>query len=204
MRITIFSKLKQEYAHLGLGDSILQAHADALNAIGLVNDANVDAVISSQKSFLENLQKENDRRATDAYNKAKLNIKKDNGGENETETPEWFKAEKAKNDKLIKSLQDTIGELSDKNKAYEAEKQASDRLSKISAKAKALGIPEFRIQEGFAISDSADDATIENYLISVANNIKTQMLPGNKIVFPHADGEIQKSDTDAIAKSLIG
>ena len=38
MKEKIFQKLKQEFSHLGLGDVILQAHADSLASIGLVTD----------------------------------------------------------------------------------------------------------------------------------------------------------------------
>lgn len=201
MRNKLFSRLKQEYSHLGLGDSVLQAHAEALNAMGLVTEDNLDIVISSQKTFLENLQKENDKRASDAYNKAK-NAKED-GTKNDADVPEWYKTEKAKNDKLIKSLQDTIDSLNEKNENYEKEKLATARINLIRSKAKELGIPQFRIEEGFAIADDADDNTITSYLTTVANNIKTQLLPGNKTVFPHAGDKVEKSDADTIAESLI-
>lgn len=57
MKEKIFQKLKQEFSHLGLGDVILQAHADSLASIGLVTDENIDTVISAQKGFLENLRR---------------------------------------------------------------------------------------------------------------------------------------------------
>lgn len=203
MRNKLFSRLKQEYSHLGLGDSVLQAHAEALNAMGLVTEDNLDVVISSQKSFLENLQKENDKRASDAYNKAKNAKEKEESIKNDADVPEWYKAEKTKNDKLIKSLQDTIGSLNEKNEKYEKEKLATARINLITSKAKELGIPQFRIEEGFAIADDADDNTITSYLTTVANNIKTQLLPGNKTVFPHAGDKVEKADVDAIAESLM-
>ena len=77
MKEKIFQKLKQEFSHLGLGDVILQAHAESLSAIGLVTDENIDTVISAQKGFLENLQKTSDKRVTDAVSKAKADAKKE-------------------------------------------------------------------------------------------------------------------------------
>lgn len=77
MKEKIFQKLKQEFSHLGLGDVILQAHADSLSAIGLVTDENINTVISAQKGFLENLQKTSDKRVTDAVSKAKADAKKE-------------------------------------------------------------------------------------------------------------------------------
>lgn len=203
MKQTIFLKLKQEYAHLGLGDSILQAHADSLNAMGLVNEDNLSIVISSQRSFLENLQREADRRANEAYNKAKANSKEIDEGNNGDNVPEWYKSEKDKTDKLIGELKATIGTLNEKNEAYERERATAERNNRINELAKELGIPKFRIEEGFAIADNADDEAIKAHLTSVANNIKTQLLPSNKNVFPQDDGKVDKATADSIAESLI-
>lgn len=202
MKSKIFLRLKQEYSHLGLGDSILQAHADSLGAMNLVNDENLDIVISSQKAFLENLQRESDRRASDAYNKAKMNASKSEGNNGEI-VPEWYKSEQDKTNKLIEGLQATIGVLTQKNEAYEREKASTERLNRINSLAKELGIPKYRIEEGFAIAENADDTAITNYLTSVANNIKTQLLPSNKNVFPQADGKVDKATADSIAESLV-
>ena len=69
MKDKIFQLLKQEYKSLGLGDEVLQAHAEMLDNMGLVTDDNIETVVASQKSFLESLQKDNDRRVTDAKKK---------------------------------------------------------------------------------------------------------------------------------------
>ena len=45
MKEKIFNALKQEYKALGLSDEILQGHANALAAIGLVTDENLSAVV---------------------------------------------------------------------------------------------------------------------------------------------------------------
>lgn len=209
MKDKIFLKLKQVYSHLGLGDVVLQAHAEALNGIGLVNDENIELVINSQKSFLESLQRENDKRANEASIKARMNAEKEykkhtEETHNGESVPEWFKAEKEETDKLIKSLQDNLVVLKDKNEQYEREKSALERKNLITAKAQSLGIPKYRIDEGFAISDDADEATISEYLTQVSNNIKTQQLPSNKNAFPMAGDKPDKTVADEIAKSLVG
>lgn len=210
MKDKIFLKLKQVYSHLGLGDVVLQAHAEALNGIGFVNEDNIEVVINSQKSFLESLQRENDKRANEASIKARMNAEKEYKKQAEevhnedSVYPEWFKAEKAKTDKLIKTLQDNLVVLKDKNEQYEREKVAIERKNLITAKAQSLGIPKYRIDEGFAISDDADEATISEYLTQVSNNIKTQQLPSNKNAFPLAGDKPDKTVADEIAKSLVG
>ena len=69
MKDKIFQLLKQAYKSLGLGDEVLMAHAEMLANTGIVTEDNVSIVVDSQKSFLESLQKENDRRVTDAKKK---------------------------------------------------------------------------------------------------------------------------------------
>lgn len=69
MKDKIFQLLKQAYKSLGLGDEVLQAHAEMLNGMGLVTEDNVDTIVAGQKGYLESLQKENDKRVTDAKKK---------------------------------------------------------------------------------------------------------------------------------------
>lgn len=58
MKEKIFQKLKQEFSHLGLGDVVLQAHADSLAAIGLVTDENIDTVILHRMDFSKTSKKQ--------------------------------------------------------------------------------------------------------------------------------------------------
>ena len=227
----IYQRLKQGYSHLGLGENVLRAHAEALNAIGLVTDENIEVVITAQKRFLENLQAENDRRVTDATAKAKQSAKKefeDDAAkkaeeaakkaeeerlkkEKEKEMPDWYKKEKEAQEKLIseltkdrQTLMDSFKEMKAESDKLKAEKLASDRKNQIISKAKELGIPQYRIEEGFSIADDADENTVNDYLSKVANNIKAQNLPSNRTVFPMVDGKPDKTEVDSIAKSLVG
>lgn len=229
MKDKIFQKLKQEYSHLGLGNGILQAHAESLASLGLVTDENIDAVVAAQKSFLTNLQKDTDTRVTEAQKKAKENARTEYEAdakrkaeeeekrkaeeaarkEKEKEMPEWYKAEKAANEKLLKELAESnkalkegYNAMKEENDKFKTEKTKAERFNSIISKAKELGIPQWRIDEGFNIADDADDAAISEHLSKVSNNIKAQSLPGNRTVFPQADGKVTKADTDAVAKSL--
>lgn len=172
MKEKIFQKLKQEFSHLGLGDVVLQAHADSLTAIGLVTDENLDTVISAQKGFLENLQKTSDKRVTDAVSKAKADAKKEleteeakKRAEEETKTleeqakrerekdmPEWYKTEKAATEKAIQELLETnktllegLNGIKKENETFKAEKAVAERNHLIISRAKELGIPQWRI-----------------------------------------------------------
>lgn len=226
MKDKIFQKLKQEYSHLGLGKEVLQAQADALAATGIVTDENIDIIVSSQKSFLESIQKANDQRATDAQRKAKEDALKEYEAlkerekkaaedeakrrELEKQMPDWYVKEKQASDDMLKKLAESnellrqgLEAMQKENTAFKAEKAAAERKNLILSKAKELGIPEYRIKEGFSIAEDADESTITTYLTEVSNNIKAFSLPSNKEAFPMSGPELKKEDLDSVAKSIV-
>lgn len=230
MKEKIFQKLKQGFSNLGLGDEVLQAHAGSLAATGLVTDENIDNVVNAQKPFLESLQRNYDTRVTSATAKAKEAAKKEledaakaaaeekarkereerERQEKEKEMPDWYKAEKEASDKTIKELLESVKAMKEgydamksENDRFKAEKTAAERKNSIISKAKELGIPQYRIDEGFAIADDADESKITEYLTKVATNTKSQTLPSNKSVYPLSDGAPSKENVDAIAKAMV-
>jgi hypothetical protein len=275
MKEKIFQLLKQEYKSLGLGDEVLQAHAEMLDKMGLVTDDNIETVVASQKDFLESLQKDNDRRVTDAKKKfeeaqkakedaerkaAEEEAKKKAEEEAErkrleelakrNEMPDYLKkyfeeqaAEKKASDeartkereefkklvetltqkntdqaktyneqmeaqsKTIKELQETIQKQAEEAKVKEEAaakaKAKADHDAKILSKAKELGIPESRINEGFTLSDDATDEAIETYLSKVANNYKALQQPQFGGSYRASEGEPTKEDVDNVAASLV-
>lgn len=282
MKEKIFQLLKQEYKSLGLGDEVLQAHAEMLDKMGLVTDDNIETVVASQKDFLESLQKDNDRRVTDAKKKFEEAQKAKEDAERKAaeeeakkkaeeeakkaaeeaekkrleelakknEMPEYLKkyfeeqaAEKKASDeartkereefkklvetltqkntdqaktyneqmeaqsKTIKELQETIQKQAEEAKAKEEAaakaKAKADHDAKILSKAKELGIPESRINEGFTLSDDATDETIETYLSKVANNYKALLQPQFGGSYRASEGEPTKEDVDNVAASLV-
>lgn len=283
MKDKIFQLLKQEYKSLGLGDEVLQAHAEMLDKMGLVTDDNIETVVASQKSFLESLQKDNDRRVTDAKKKfeeaqkakedaerkaaeeeakkkADEEAKKKAAEEAEkkrleelakkNEMPDYLKkyfeeqaAEKKASEearfkereefkklvetltqkntdqaktyneqmeeqsKTIKELQETIQKQAEEAKAKEEAaakaKAKADHDAKILSKAKELGIPDSRINEGFTLSDDATDETIETYLSKVANNYKALQQPQFGGSYRASEGEPTKEEVDNVAASLV-
>lgn len=275
MKEKIFQLLKQEYKSLGLGDEVLQAHAEMLDKMGLVTDDNIETVVAGQKDFLESLQKDNDRRVTDAKKKfeeaqkakedaerkaAEEEAKKKAEEEAErkrleelakkNEMPDYLKkyfeeqaAEKKASEeartkereefkklvetltqkntdqaktyneqmetqsKTIKELQETIQKQAEEAKAKEEAaakaKAKADHDAKILSKAKELGIPESRINEGFTLSDDATDEAIETYLSKVANNYKALQQPQFGGSYRASEGEPTKEDVDNVAASLV-
>lgn len=277
MKDKIFQLLKQEYKSLGLGDEVLQAHAEMLDKMGLVTDDNIETVVASQKSFLESLQKDNDRRVTDAKKKFEEAQKAKEDAEEEAkkkadeeakkaaeeaekkrleelakknEMPDYLKkyfeeqaAEKKASEearfkereefkklvetltqkntdqaktyneqmeeqsKTIKELQETIQKQAEEAKAKEEAaakaKAKADHDAKILSKAKELGIPDSRINEGFTLSDDATDETIETYLSKVANNYKALQQPQFGGSYRASEGEPTKEEVDNVAASLV-
>jgi hypothetical protein len=92
--------------------------------------------------------------------------------------------------------------LQEEKKVFENKQAAAERQEKILAKAKELQIPQYRIDEGFNISDTATDEEIGTYLTKVAGNIKTNSLPTNSH-FAMAGKDYKKSDADALAGELV-
>ena len=221
MKEKIFNALKQEYKALGLSDEILQGHANALAAIGLVTDENLSAVVAAQKDFLTGLQSGIDKRVTTAREKALADAKKtedeakaeaerkkaeEDAKKADKDKPEWQKEMEKRFEEFLKKDTEREREfkaLQEKYEALEKEKAESARANTILSKAKELGIPEWRIKEGFAISAEADEAAINSHLTTVATNLKTANLPSNRLGHVLDDGKPSKEQISDIANSLI-
>lgn len=229
MKDKIFQRLKTSYSSLGLGDAILQAHAEALANLGLVTDDNIETVITAQKGFLESLQQSNDKRVTEAVAKAKKAAEDDaaakkaaeeaakkaaeeeaakKAAEEEArkkaaEEPEWFKAYKEQVEKERKAESEKFNAFKTEYDKLKAEQAKSERQNMILAKAKELGIPQSRIDEGFAIAETENEEGIANYLANVAKNINAYQLPNKPFSFPHSDGNATKEEVDKVAAMLV-
>lgn len=101
------------------------------------------------------------------------------------------------------NLDKQVKALADKNAAAEAAAAKAARNAMIVAKAKELGVPQWRIDEGFTIAEDANDESITETLTKVANNISTNILPGNRGAFPLAGNEPTKEDLASIAANLV-
>lgn len=168
MKDKIFNSLKQNYSNLGLSDEILQGQAEALANTGFVTDDNLQTVIDGQKAFLASLQSGIDKRVTDAVNKAKGERKERHagGGEHDKTEPDLQKM-------IEEALAAKLSPIQEELNAYKAKDQQTARANMIASKAKELGIPEWRVREGFAITPEMDEAAINSYLASVKQNIVT-------------------------------
>lgn len=198
MKDKIFNLLKQTYLNLGLSDDILQGQAEALANTGLVTDDNLQAVIDGQKPFLSSLQSGIDKRVTDAVNKAKAEKKEDTakGGE-QTKTEPYLQ-------KMIdEAIAAKVEPLQRQLNEYKSKEAQASRADMITSKAKELGIPEWRIKEGFAITENMDESAVSAHLTTVKQNLVTNSLEdkqGNPLL---PKGEATKEDVKSIVDSMI-
>lgn len=128
---------------------------------------------------------------------------------------DWFKAER---DALMadfenrfkalsegnKALTDTVNALRAENEAMKAEEASKARAAYINSKAKELGIPDWRVSEGFNIAGDASDEVVTEHLSKVAENIRAQVLPANGVRTPvGADGKPDMAQISEIAQRLV-
>jgi len=132
MKNKLFTALKQEYTSLGLADEILQGHAEALAATGLVKDENLTAVVKAQKGALSVVQSSLDRERTAKANAEKtaneLKAKGEGAPTSEQNEPEWFKAYRTKQEAEIAALK---GET-EAAKVLRAKEERTAMVSRIS------------------------------------------------------------------------
>lgn len=120
MKTKIFQALKTKYSHLGLGDDILQEHANALAGLGLVTDDNLSTVVDAQSDYLSKLQKYNDKRVNDALLKAKKDA--------EDEAAKKAKEEAEAKAKAEEEAKKAAEEAEAKKKAEEEERKKAEEL----------------------------------------------------------------------------
>lgn len=103
-----------------------------------------------------------------------------------------------------KTQTEKLASIEKENAVMKAEKARVEREAFIANTAKELGIPEWRMNEGFAIKESDDNDAIKNYLTGVATNIKALGVPsaGGRVV-PFGDKTATKDEIDSLVKSIM-
>lgn len=203
MKARILNALKTKYSHLGFSAKALDGVASVIEKT-ITEDSQIDDAVAGVEGLLRVFQADSDRSRTE-YNTLKgqyedLLKKQSNGnggGQNEPteEEPAWFKAYKAEQEQRYNTMKN-------ESDAMKAEKAKNDRLALIANKAKELGIPEWRVKEGFVIDDSADETAIVSYLSGIQTNLVTAGL-GGKGLYPLAgDQKATKEDADKIVSGM--
>ena len=102
-----------------------------------------------------------------------------------------------------KKQDDALKALQAENDAMKTLQAKQKRDSFISETAKSLGIPEWRVNEGFVFADNADEDSIKTSLTTIANNIKTAGLQGNRGHILDDNTQVTKDEIDNIVNGLI-
>ena len=188
MKIKLFNALKQDHSKLGLSDEVLQAYAESLVATGLVTEENLATVSKGQEPSLKAYQSSIDKERTEKANyKSELEALKAKGGDPKpnpqptpTPTDELDPKVKAYLDSVVNPIQTELN-------TYKAKESQAARQSLILGKAKELGIPEWRINEGFVITDDADETSINTTLSGIKQNLVTAGLEKGSAGHPLSD-----------------
>ena len=107
---------------------------------------------------------------------------------------------------LLKSQKgntEMLNSLKQENEAFKREKTIAERNGFIQSKAKELGIPKWRIEEGFVLPENAENEVIIKSLSAIANNVKTQLLPTSEKYPLGNDSKEIGVMIDSISKSLV-
>lgn len=202
MKIKLFNALKQDHSKLGLSDEVLQAYAESLAATGLVTEENLATVSKGQEPALKAYQSSIDKERTEKANyKTELEALKAKGGDPKpnpqpTPTDELDPKVKAYLDSVVTPIQTELN-------AYKAKESQAARQSLILGKAKELGIPEWRINEGFTIADDADETAINTTLSGIKQNIVTAGLETSKGFPIDPNKTPSKEELDGIIGAIL-
>lgn len=204
-------------------DAVVACQRKELEGLQKANDKRVTDALEKERKKHEEETRKKEQEAEESRRKAEEEAKRN---QPEDKTPpsgdyeslrkqmdEIVAANKKRDEEhaaLIKSLTDkntelgkTVKDLTDKNAASEAAAAKAARNAMIQAKAKELGVPQWRIDEGFTLAEDASEEIITETLTKVANNINTNLLPGTRNVFPISGNEPTKDEISAMAASLV-
>jgi len=105
-------------------------------------------------------------------------------------------------EKIKAAVLAAVTPLSEKLQGYETKEKATLRSTFITNKAKEIGIPEWRIEEGFNITDDADDTSVINTLTSVKQNIVNAGLEKNPGFPIDLNNKPTQEETDAVLDKI--
>ena len=152
MKTKIFNALKQAYSNLGLGDEVLQEHAGALVATGVITEENIATVVQGQKAFLSSIQTTLDKARTD---RTKADKEAKEKADREAAEAAAKGVEPTQAEIIAKAVADAIKPFADKLTGFETQSATEKRTAEIMAKAKEYGIPDF-LTNNLKIAEDTD------------------------------------------------
>lgn len=211
MKTKIYDALKQTYSSkYGVGEEVLRGYADSLAATNLVTDENINVVVQGQESALRAYQSSFDKIRTEKANAQKeideLKAKMNNvepirtiGSINEP-TIDGVISDDQLFERISKIYDEKYKVVTDELKAFKDADILKRRNKFINTKANELGIPQYRIDEGFVFTDEDGEVEIGNKLTKIAQNIKTNSLPTSG---PNQSIQINNTSFEDDAKTML-
>lgn len=205
-------------------DAVVACLRKELEGLQKSNDKRVTDALEKERKKHEEETRKKEKEAEEARRKAEEEAAKKKGND-QTPPADNYEALRKQVEDLVaagkkrdeeyaanlKSLTDkntelgnTVKTLTDKNAEAEAAAAKAARLAKITSKAKELGVPQWRIDEGFTIADDASDDAITDTLTKVANNISANLLPpGSRAGIPLGNDKPSEDDLKNLAASIV-
>lgn len=205
-------------------NDVVAKQSDSLTALQRMEDSRVASALKKAKEEAEKKAAEEaekkakeaaEEKAKEAARKAAEDVTKTKEKPNDSTglTPELkaflegiktqMDEQKKTYEKQVLSLSESLKSLKDQNEKDAAAKAKAERRTMILNKAKELGIPQSRIDEGFVIADDADETAIASYLGTVKRNIDANKLPSDNR-FALEGKALSDSELDTMANALLG
>lgn len=211
-------------------NDVVAKQSDSLTALQRMEDSRVASALKKAKDEAEKKAKEEaekkaaeeaekkakeaaEEKAKEAARKAAEEKAKEKLNDSTGLTPELkaflegiktqMDEQKKTYEKQVLSLSESLKSLKDQNEKDAAAKAKAERRTMILNKAKELGIPQSRIDEGFVIADDADETAIASYLGTVKRNIDANKLPSDNR-FALEGKALSDSELDTMANALLG
>lgn len=192
----------QKYNDSRVGDAVKKASEKALK------DAEEKARLAAEEAARKK-QEELEKSLPDSVRSLMENYKTDREEFKKAqeaakqEAEDARKAYEAEMQKRLDEMQKTIIGFREENEGLKKAEASRQRQAAIVAKAKELGIPQYRIDEGFVIPETADEAAYTATLSTIAKNIKANALPGRGAGTVIPSGDVSKEEVSSIADSLV-
>lgn len=207
MKSKILAALKTKHSDKGFGQKAMDGVAEYLSKT-ITDESQIETAVAGVEPLLKVFQSEADAMRTEIgtlkqkneelEKKAKETSPANGGAQGKGEPEDWRTAFEAyKNEQ-----EEKLNALRTESETLKAEKARADRNNLITSKAKELGIPEWRIKQGFVIADDADEASIVESLTAIRTDMVTAGL-GGRTGFPLAGGgKASKEEVDQIVAGM--
>lgn len=201
MKEKILVALKTKYKTFGFGDKAFDGVADYLSKT-VTEESAIETAIGGVENLLKAFQGDIDTVRNEKSGLQKqLDELKAKGYESKKDDKQPPADDlDAKLEALISAK---VAPLQEKLTAYETKEAKATRQAQILGKAKELGIPDWRINEGFTIGDDADEASISTTLSAIKQNIVTAGLEQSKGFPIDANKTPSKEELDGILGNIL-